>query len=1297
MRAKYSSSHRLLLRATRLLFAGLVSLALAVFFTPHRLALAQTHSLSAAEAAGKSLFYENSLEGVKRLNFVIALDESTVVDRILHSAMAGIGYNITMDAAPMTYAVLMANSGERDALATQVAGLEKTFPNLVMVPEQTSSVAFPVLAREDSTLNIASWADLSGLRVGHLFQKPYIMKQVPEDIAGEIQRDSFPELIKALQNNDCDVIIISRTADIAPIMPKGIKRVGTADLIVVYTYINIKYKELAPRLAESLRRMKEDGTYAELINSRRADDTGSKQILHISSYYPDDPWDSALKAGITKALSTAPEVAYYNIPLYSNRFQTPHEQAKNSYYAIRTLFSSSPPDIIIASGDNALGFVRDYYDILFNNIPVVFCDISSSEESFWELGNNAAGVWRYISAAETVEQALKIYPKTKNLFIVNDYTESGKAWRAEMERQLFVYADAVRITYVDNLPYAKLLESMSALPADSVVICGNYNVDRSGLYFSNGEMQKMIAARAAAPVFSMLGNPDGGQVGGRYIDPAEQGRAAAKITLDILKGTPVASIAPQRDTDNLNHWIFNASLLEAKRIDPKLLPKGAKLINRRLSLQESNPQAFNLFVALGISAAIIILVLFVFALLMREKHLRLMETQRSLHTAEELLAKDAEIIEAKERLDVALDTSQAGVWEVSFTDNSFSFDENCAALLRIDLPSPIPVERFLDILRQRMPGYDEAFFKNAEEHGVLAEMIISECKFTFNDGTERHLNNHAKTIYDQNGRPVKTIGMSMDISARVKMSEDLREAKEAADAANQAKSRFLSNMSHEIRTPMNAILGMIKIAQETSNTERIKDCLVKAEDSSRHLLDIINNILDISKIESGRLDLFEEPFDLEQVVHSAINVVNVKAAEKNQHLMVHFGEDIPMRVIGDSMRLTQVLLNLLSNAVKFSPESSKIRVRLDCAARDEECMTLAVTVRDEGIGLTPEQIGKLFGAFRQADGSIAKRFGGTGLGLAITKKIVNLMGGDISVSSEINKGSEFHFNIRLKLADAPSENISAVTPQCVETLNILVIDGDDESRANIAELLKAQNLKYRVAGGYWEAVALLAECETGGNAINLLLVDYDLPGIGGIDAARRLHDNGRKDLKIVLMSRQQTQSLWEEAKLVGIDLFLSKPAFPATLYKTLNTAITDESCPAPDCKPSLPAYPGRHILVVEDIEINREVARVLLEPYQVEISEAANGREAVDLFEEHPDRFDLILMDVQMPIMDGYEATRVIRKSVHPRGGKIPIIAMTANAFREDVEDALTAQMDGHISKPVNAARLHAELQKYLG
>ena len=1295
MRAKHIFTHKLIpRRATRLLFAALVAAGFAVFFASQ--SLAHPASLSPAAAAGKSLFYEDSAEEIKRLNFIIALDESTVVDRILHAALARMDYSITMDAAPMTYAVQMANSGERDGLATQVMGLEKNFPNLVMVPEQTSRVTFPVLAREDSTLKVTSWDDLSGLRVGHLFQKPYIMNHLPKDIAGEVQRDSFPELIKALQDTECDVVVISRTADIVPTMPQGIKRVGTADSILGYTYLNAKYKALAPRIAESLRRMKEDGSYAKLINALPLDDRADRQVLHISSYYPDNPWDNAIKAGINKILSAEPRIAYYNIPLYSNRFQTTHEQAKNSYYAIRTLFSSNPPDIIIASGDSALAFVRDYYGILFNNIPVVFCDVSNYEENLWELGDNLAGVWRYISAEETAEQALKMYPKTKNLFIINDYTESGKSWRAEMERQLFIYADRVRITYADNLPYSELLATMGALPADSVIICGNYNVDRDGLYFPNGEMQKMIAARAAAPVFSMLGNPDGGQVGGRYIDPTEQGGAAAKITLDILKGTPVAGIEPQRNTDDLNHWIFNASVLEAKRIDPKLLPKGSKLINRRLSLQESNPQAFNLFVALGISAAIIILVLFVFALLMREKHMRLMETQRSLHTAEELLAKDAEIIEAKERLDVALDTSQAGVWEVSFKDNSFSFDENCAALLHIDLPSPIQVEQLLGILRQRMPDYDEALFKDAEERGVLAEMIISECKFTFDDGSERHLSNHAKTIYDQNGRPVKTIGMSMDISARVKMSEELREAKEAADAANQAKSRFLSNMSHEIRTPMNAILGMIKIAQETSNTERIKDCLIKAEDSSRHLLDIINNILDISKIESGRLDLFEEPFDLEQVVHSAINVVNVKAAEKNQHLMVHFGEDIPMRVIGDSMRLTQVLLNLLSNAVKFSPERSKIRTSLECAARDEECMTLAIAVRDEGIGLTPEQIGKLFGAFRQADGSIAKRFGGTGLGLAITKKIVNLMGGDISVSSEIDKGSEFRFHIRLKLADAPSENISAVEPQCVETLNILVIDGDDESRANISELLKAQDLKYRVAGGYWEAVALLAECETGGNAINLLLVDYDLPGIGGIDAARRLHVSGRKDLKIVLMSRQQTQSLWEEAKLVGIDLFLSKPVFPAALYKTLNTAITDESCPAPDCKPSLPAYPGKHILIVEDIEINREVARVLLEPYQVEISEAANGREAVDLFEAHPNKFDLILMDVQMPIMDGYEATRVIRKSAHTQGENIPIIAMTANAFREDIEDALNAQMDGHISKPVNAARLHAELQKYL-
>ncbi len=1234
----------------------------------------------------------------KRLNFIVSIDESTLVDRLIYNALLRAGYGMTMDAAPMAYAVQMANDGERDGLASQSKGIEARFPDLVIVPEQLASVSFPVFARVDSDLKINSWDDFSGLRVGHLFKKLHIINQLPKDIAAAVMRESFRELMDALQNGECDVAVTSSTNNIPLVLPENVKRVGTAQTMPSYTFVHKRHAGLVPGIVAALRSMKLDGSYAKIIKGMPLDAGARRQVLHISSLNPDDAWESRLKAGMTPVFATDESIAYYNVPLYSNRFQTDSERARNVYYTIRTLFSSNPPDLVVASGNNALAFVCAYYGIMFNNIPIVFCDVNTPAGELWELGDHAVGVWQSIPAAETVAQILRMYPQTGTLLVINDYTETGMAWRRETEPQLASYAGKTRILYNADQSNADLLETVSALPAHSAVLLGNYNVDSAGMAFSRQEMQRAIVERSAAPVFGMLDAPGNGQVGGRYIDPEAQGRLAAEMALAILKGARLADIAPLRDTSKFNRWIFDAAVLESLSLGESALPAGAEFINRKLGLAESNPEAFHVFVALTAAALAIIACLIVFAVLMRRKNRRLMDTQRSLHTAEELLAKDAEIIEAKERLDIALDSSQAGVWEISLTDGTFSFDGNSAELFGINEPSPMPVEHLISLLRRRMPDYaDHTYFRRILANGILAESVLQECKLVFENGRERHLSNFAKTIYGQDDIPLKTIGMSMDVSQRVQMSEELREAKELADAANQAQSRFLSNMSHEIRTPLNAVLGMIKIAEDSGDPDRIKDCLAKAEDSSRHLLDIINNILDISKIESGRLELFDEPFDLAQVVQSAVNVVNVKAAEKTQDIVVLFDPELPTRVKGDSVRLTQVFLNLLSNAVKFSGTGTKILVGLKLAARGASGIVLAVTVRDEGIGLAPDQLQSIFESFRQADGSIAKRFGGTGLGLAITKKIINMMGGEISVTSSQGRGSEFSFQVRLELLDDADDADDPATARLGQELSLLVIDGDADSRANLAALLKARRIRCRTAGGYWEAVALLAECAASEKPINLALIDNGLPGMGGLEAARRLRAQDSPGLKIALMSSQQTEELWEDAKRIGVNLFLTKPVFPAALRKVLSDAASNGSSAAPPAAPAAPDCQGRHILIVEDMEINREIARAILEPCRADISEAADGREAVELFNASPDKFDLVLMDIQMPVMDGYAATRAIRQSGHPKGASIPIIAMTANAFREDVEAALNARMNGHISKPVDAAKIYEELQKHLG
>ncbi len=1245
-----------------------------------------------------SLFADESgSSDSKVLNFVINIDESTIIDRLLYTAFQRIGYTITMDASPMTYAIQMANSGERDGLASQVAGIEKTFPNLVMVPEQLLEVSFPIFARKDFNRTIDKWSDLSNLRIGHIFQKTYIINHLPKDIAGTIQRETFYELNLALERGECDVIINSSTFDIELIVSENVKRIGTLDRLPSYTYVNKKYQDLIPAVSKSLAEMKTDGTYEKIIQGMPLEEKRFAEVLYLSSYFPDDPWDKRIKEGIESVFNNRGTISYHNIPLYSNRFRTEYERAKNAYYSIRTLLLSNPPDVILVSDNNALSFVCDYYSVFFKGIPVVFTGINGDYDFLWELGGNCTGVWESIPAAETVEQILKFFPATEHLFIINDYSESGIAWRGEIERELEPYDGKLNITFNENIPGGELINAIGNLPANSAVLMGSYYIDGNGIYFSDMEIEKLIQSSTSIPVFGMLYPRAGrGQVGGKYIDPGIQGRLGAEMALQVLDGKPASEIAFIRDTSNLNRWIFDDQLMKRFSLSKKLLPPGSELINYTPALYESNPQAFILFIALGFLGVFTITGLTIFTITMRKKNSYLLETQKSLHTAEELLEKDAEVLETKERLDIALSSSHAGVWEISNYNRTFSFDENTSKLFDIHEASPITLDHFSTLLKQRMPDFkDDEYFNKLASLDVMDSYIPEEIEITLKNGEIRYLNNHVKTIFGETGGLIRIIGMTMDITTRVKMAQDLQLAKETADLANQSKSRFLSNMSHEIRTPMNAIIGMVKIMKDSADLDRIRTCISTVETSSTHLLSLINDILDISKIESGKIELFNEPFNMEDVLRNLVSVVSVKAKEKGQEILIRLDRDIP-DLCGDSMRLVQVIMNLLTNAIKFSDDNSKIIASIKEKERLGNRIMLEVSVKDYGIGLTEKQIDGLFQAFQQADNSITKRYGGTGLGLAISKKIVNLMEGDIWVESAPGKGSKFTFTVWFNLTGT-EKNKAGINLKNASQIHVLVVDDYPEVTEYICSILELNGIQSKKAAGYDEAVQVLETCEAENNRINLILMDYHLGEVDGIEAARRICVEGKKSAVVILMSVYDIDPIWEKVKEAGIKIFLPKPVLPGDLLKAINDAFGIKTgVVKPKEAKKIISFPGKRILLVEDIEINREIVKALLESSQIAITEAENGRAAVDLFEASPDSFDLILMDIQMPVMDGYTATRFIRESRHSQGAKIPIIAMTANAFRDDVEAAIQAQMNGHISKPIDEEKLYKELDTYL-
>jgi CheY-like chemotaxis protein len=504
---------------------------------------------------------------------------------------------------------------------------------------------------------------------------------------------------------------------------------------------------------------------------------------------------------------------------------------------------------------------------------------------------------------------------------------------------------------------------------------------------------------------------------------------------------------------------------------------------------------------------------------------------------------------------------------------------------------------------------------------------------------------------------------------------------------------FLSNMSHEIRTPMNAIIGMTKIGKESATIEKKDYCLEKIEDSSTHLLGIINDILDISKIEAGKFELSEENFSFESIIRRAVSAINYSVDRKHQKLTVKLDHRVPEYLEGDGQRLSQVILNLLSNAMKFTPEGGAIRLETKLEAQTDDDARVRVSVIDSGIGIPKETQAVLFTSFQQADKSISRKFGGTGLGLAISKSIVEAMNGSIRVESEDGKGSLFTFDVCMKKGTAPPEQ--AVAPVIDLTrVKALIVDDSPEILEYFISIGDRYGMKVSGADSGDHALALIGN----GEAFDIFFVDWQMPGMDGLELAERI--KAICDAAVIIMiSSYDFNDLKDNADAMIIDDYLQKPLFPSMVVDCINKVLGAKALTAiegGDVELEDGAFSGRRILLAEDVDINREIVQTLLEPSGVSMDMAENGRIAVEKYEDDPGRYDLILMDMQMPEMDGLEATRRIRELDDPRAQIVPIIAMTANVFREDIERCLEAGMDDHLGKPLYFADLIGKLKNYL-
>ena len=527
---------------------------------------------------------------------------------------------------------------------------------------------------------------------------------------------------------------------------------------------------------------------------------------------------------------------------------------------------------------------------------------------------------------------------------------------------------------------------------------------------------------------------------------------------------------------------------------------------------------------------------------------------------------------------------------------------------------------------------------------------------------------------------------------RSQMNE-LEKARQAALEANKAKSEFLANMSHDIRTPMNAIVGMTAIAAaHIDDRKQVENCLRKITLSSKHLLGLINDVLDMSKIESGKLTLTTEQISLKEVVEGIVNIMQPQVKTKKQTFDIHVENILTENVWCDGVRLNQVLLNLLSNATKYTPEGGSIHLSLfeENSPKGERYVRIYIKVKDNGIGMSPDFLKRIYESYSRADGDRIHKTEGAGLGMAITKYIVDAMEGTIDIQSEPDKGTEFLLTFDFEKAAAM--NMDMVLP----SWNMLVVDDDELLCRTAMDALKSIGIKAEWTLSGEKAIELVNEHHKRREDYQIILLDWKLPGMNGIQVAKEIRHNLGDEVPILLISAYDWSEFESEAREAGISGFISKPLFKSTLYYALRQYMGTETENGQTLNPNIDLS-GRRILIAEDNELNWEVANELLSDLGVELDWAEDGQICLDKFQKSPEGYyDAILMDIRMPHMTGYEATKMIRGLKHPDALSIPIIAMSADAFSDDIQHCLECGMNAHIAKPIDIMEVSRLLKRFL-
>ena len=662
---------------------------------------------------------------------------------------------------------------------------------------------------------------------------------------------------------------------------------------------------------------------------------------------------------------------------------------------------------------------------------------------------------------------------------------------------------------------------------------------------------------------------------------------------------------------------------------------------------------------------------------------------------------------------IAITTNSLCTFEFNLTKDIIEQDivrrrngQSFSLLEKAGLKAPCRIsecfERWRDfILEESLEEYrrtvNTEYLKERFENGE-AEVDIDYWEADGKDGQMCVRQSYVMTR-DNDTDDIMVMVVTREITEQVRKQKEqtqaLQDALMQAQHANRAKTTFLSNMSHDIRTPMNAIIGFATIAvSHIDNKDQVRDCLQKVLSSSNHLLSLINDILDMSRIESGKVQIKEQECNVSEIMHNLVNIIQPQVKAKQLELFIDTFEVANEDVIADALKLNQVFINLLSNAVKYTPAGGMVSFRIMQKTTFRHGYgDYIFMVKDNGIGMSRDFVEHIFEPFERESTATQSGIQGTGLGMAITKNIVEMMGGTISVESEVGKGSTFTVALSLKLQDVEKD---AEQIRELEGLRALVVDDDFNVCDSVSKMLKKIGMRSEWTTSGREAVYRAKQAYDEGDSYHTYIIDWQMPETSGVETARRIRSVVGTEAPIIVLTAYDWTDIEEEAKAAGVTAFCAKPLFLSDLKSALlaanNLAGKEEAASWTQAD-----FSGKRILLVEDIELNREIAQVILEETGFEVEAAPDGTDAVEMVKKSAEfYYDAILMDVQMPIMDGYEATRTIRALERKDVKSMPIIAMTANALEEDKEAALANGMNAHISKPLDVEIFMEVLRRFL-